>query len=330
MPAILDLNSLGKEKQENDKAFFINSDKVQESKIMSLADIEKFVVHHMHNYYCQGHHNNGFTSEELRRNVLLHIPVSVALNEWLNSIENKSTKECYSTAVRKLKKEETLRAYILNEHTAITSLDKNRAGTLGVYNLIESMGLSKCITNLMIAAYSSFCDFIKVKTLGVIDPEVPPKQKLDFYKVYDKVTWDNFFSKLPGPFDLIAEMTFYAAKNCHYTLRISDPRRNALSLKTSQIDFEHGAICFTAEQSRHVIGTVIRFPHSFMERLKRYIGDREGLVFVNPKKRSQLYGKQVERAFEKVSENLFSFKITPLMVSWAGEIASNNRRNAIS
>ena len=307
MPSTLDI--LAKERIKNNHAFFMITDYVQNGKEKTIADIETFLERRGFGKSCNDflpdNFKNGFTSDELRSQVLQYIPISSAIDEWLATIENEKTGSRYADAFRHLRHdpENNVLARILKDNTNITSLDRDWGGTEGVYNVIRDLGMTQSTAKVAISAYATFCDFLRVKTLGIIDPEVVPKRKKDFYKtelIYDQVDWGKFISALPTPFDLVGELIYLSSKQCHFMLRVSDPRRNVLSLNTSQVFFDLEGVSFEAEQSYHCIGARIRFPAEFMIKLMNYVGDRTGLVFVHPETQCSCMGNRPREPLKRL------------------------------
>lgn len=326
--ATTELDKLAKEEQEADIAFFMIYDPVPPGKEKSMQDIKKFRE-------C---HTGGFSSDKLMKEVLLKIPVSTAIEDWLNTIKKVETRRRYKNAIEYIFKSPKTRSAetnplnkILEDNCAITTLDKHWAGTTGVFNLIKELNAPQSTAKIFLSVYSRFCDFVRTETLGVVDAEEPPKQKIDYYKtlhIYDKIDWEEFISALSEPFNLVAETTYLAANAWEYRLRIVDTRRNALSLETSQINFKNKTISFKAEQSYHVTDLSIPFPKNFLAKLRKYLGTRSGLVFIHQEGKG-IFPKQVERAFKKASKS-FPYEITPIMLGWAGVITSKKEREKTS
>lgn len=315
------LKSLAKEVQACDFEFGMILDPVQQGKEMSIKDIGRFLEEN----------KGGFCSTELHKKILRNIPITRAINEWLATIENKDTKRKYKLAIERIFKLEFF-SYILEENCAITSLDKNWAGTKGIYRQIEGIKAPESAIKICQSVYSRFCDFIRIATLGLVDSEESPKQKEDYYAtsiIYEETNWEKFISSMRTPYNLLAEMTFLAAKSCEFRLRLVNSRKNVLTLDASQVNFQNNTICFKAEQSYHVTDILgsplcIRFPESFMNKLKDYVGDRKGEVFLS-KKNKPLFSMQVQREFKRASKRL-PYEITPVMLGWAGVLAYKEER----
>jgi hypothetical protein len=304
--------------QEYDHSFVMAYDLVEDGKEQSLNDISIFIKKH----------KKGYSSINLLKSVLLYIPVSAFIDGWLNTIKNKETRSKYRRAINRVFSIRPM-SDLLKKNCAITTLDKNWSGACGVYKRIEILDATQSIITVCQTVYSKFCDFIRVITMGIVDPEETPKQKVDYYAakiVCREINHKSFISNLTEPFNLIAEMVFLAAETCEYRLRVVDPRRNVLALETSQINHASKSISFKFEQSYHVIGAHIRFPEEFMGRLTKYTEKREGLVFLTQKNK-QIYPSQVERSFKKASKH-FPYEITPTILGWMGVVTHQEKRKA--
>ncbi|ADI39328.1 hypothetical protein wcw_p0017 (plasmid) [Waddlia chondrophila WSU 86-1044] len=310
------LKCLAKEAQASDYTFSMVLDPVKPGKEMSTKDIGRFLEEN----------KSGFCSSELLKCVLLNIPITVAVKEWLATIENPDTKRKYKKAMERIFALEPL-SDVTKRNCAITTLDKNWSGAVGIYKLMEEIEAPESAIKTCQSVFSRFCDFIRIATLGIVDPEETPKQKEDYYAVsilYENTDWEEFISSMRTPFNLLAEMTFLAAKSCELRLRLANSKKNILSLDTSQINFQNNTISFKSEQSYQVTDILghplcIPFTESFMKKLKDYIGERKGVVFLS-KKNKPLFATQVQREFKKASKNLPN-EITPVMLGWAGVLA---------
>lgn len=320
-----ELKRRAKDVRETDCEFFMIFDYVEPGTEKSTKSVIRYIEEHP----------KGFTTDALH-DLLRHVPISLMLEEWLGTIKKPETKRKYTKAIEHIFSLQPL-SDLLKKHGAITSLDKNWAGTNGVYRLIEDLDVHEQMITVCLRVYSSFCDFVRARTLGVVDPEESPKQRLEYYSVkliYEEIDWVGFINSLENPFNLIAEMTYLAAKECEYRLRVVHSTKNVLSLDSSQIRFRSNIIDFKAQQSYHVVDVIdslysIPFPNDFMRRLEKYLGNRTGTVFLSSKGKA-LFSIQIQRAFKRASRRLFH-EITPVMVGWAGVLAfKKNQDNLFS
>lgn len=298
---------------------FINSKHKEPKK--SLKDVEHFLKSRP----------KGFSTDEMIREVLLHIKIEDAIKEWLEQIENKATQKTYGRAMKSIfygdDEDSPLKSFIKSE-SSIMELDQNYS-SVGFYNAIQELPVSEYKKKVYRAAFSSFCNYIRTITWGTIDAEPTLKQQDERNRVceiFEDVDWNIFMSSLEDPFKLIAEITFEVAFTHEYRLRLSDPRHNFLSLSVDQIDFENRTITLKKEQSYHpgMSLMLVNLSEYLIERLKAYIGNRKGTVFLS-KRSNHLFPKQVQRAFDKASEKL-GHKISPVSLGWAGVIKSKSDR----
>lgn len=302
-------------------------DKIFNIQEMSSKDIQQFFENK----------KTGFSSDELQDHILRNITIKTAVEEWLSRIKNFETHRKYRKAMERIFALAPLDEAI-KRNCSITSLDKNWAGTTGIYKLIKEIDAPKSAIKICQSVYSRFCDFIRISTCGIIDPEESPKQKKEYYTtaiIYEAIDWKKFISRLKEPYNLIAEMAFLSAKSCEFRLRLVNSKKNVLNLDTSQINFQNNTISFRSEQSYHAIDILgnplcIPFPKKFMNELKDYLMERKGLVFLT-KKNKPIFSMQVQREFKNASKGL-KYEITPVMLGWAGVLArkENWAKNVLS
>ena len=72
---------LQKEEMCTDFAFLF--DEIEPSKELSLKDIKNFIESH----------KGELSSEDLRRRVLINIPLAITIKEWLDTIKNPDTRK---------------------------------------------------------------------------------------------------------------------------------------------------------------------------------------------------------------------------------------------
>jgi hypothetical protein len=269
-----------------------------------------------------------FTSDDLEKKVLRNISIKNAINAWEQTpqLKDPETRRKYRRALYRIFFEndsilnKTKCRNIITEDTAITCLHDCR----GIYDAIDEWNGSEAIKKICTTAYARFCDYLRAKTYGIIDPAIGPRDWPSFDKtesICDKVDWEKFLNTVEMPYQLICKLIFLTAKEWRYRLRISAKQdKNILSLTTDQIDFQQGTISFREEQSYHIIGTglALSLPKDHLDNLKAYINGRTGIVFIS-QEGTKLFPVQVERALEKASRSAgYKFTITPVMLAWAG------------
>ena len=265
-------------------------------------------------------HKEGFSSEDIAKDVFNNISIETALKKWLDTQNNEETKRKYKRAVEKLFPDVTQ----IELDSSITCLDKHFCE--GIYNLIKSEWDAPYSTKeLCTTAYARFCDYVRTSTQGFIDPEIGLREQVSFRKaedIYNDINWELLLDTIEMPYRLICKMIYIAAHSCQYRLRISDRYKNVLSMTTDQINFKENSISFKEEQSYHALGLTITFPLEFMEELKSYLEQRQGVIFL-PSDAKKFFPNQVERALKKAARKLeFSEQITPVILAWAGVITN--------
>ncbi len=293
--------------------FLVVPSVVKKGKERSISDIKKFVDHRKWE----------FSSLELFAEVLQFITVETALLEWLETVENPETKRKYRRAIQKIFFENCAITLILPAYSIECLAADSCSGMYG--RLMENLGHSESTKKLFLTAYARFCDFIRTKTFGLIDPEVGLREQESFHRaedIYNEVDWLLFFDTIEMPYRLIAKLIYLSAKLWQYRLRISDRYKNVLSLKVDQIDFKKNIINFNADQSYHVIGLTIALPDTYMEDLKAYLKNKKSQLVFTSAEETRLFPNQMERALEKASKSLqIRSKVTPVLLSWIGVIA---------
>lgn len=259
---------------------------------------------------------NEITYEKLW-NIADKIPIRNAVDQWLATKKKPETRRKYKFGIEKV-----FNGPLINFDDSISSLDADSAS--GVYEFILERGdIPKTMRQLCATTYAQFCDFVRTRTRGLIEPDLLPKEKKAYYKtaeIYHHINWKEFIEAIEHPFNLLGELVYLTALSS-YRLRVSDSRQNVLNLSTDQICFLKKTIQFREDQSYHVIGiTCTGYPEDFMNRLKTHINNRTGLVFTN-QAGHVLVPKTIERAFKRASDKLnLSENITPVMLAWAGAI----------
>lgn len=236
------------------------------------------------------------------------ITVEEALYQWFATL-NPKTQINYQSAMRKLAllgfihPTMTLQAFALVNHNTIID------GIKRVQDWTESSCQARA------ACYISFTRFLSRRTHGIIPRAIPNRESgsKTFFSVYEKVKteamtqaqWIRFLEELEkiSPREcLIAKIILQGGK------RVSE----VLLLEVEQVDFDRKKIFFKQSKTKGMKKeTVITYPDSVMEKLRLYIGERKGYVFVSR------FGKPVDlrwlaRTFENAGKQAgLPFKITP-------------------
>lgn len=196
-----------------------------------------------------------------------------------------------------------LQAFALVNHEAI--VDKIK--------LVQ--GWSECTRQARAACYISFTGFLSRRLQGIMKKAIPSREgsAKTFYRVYEKVQtsamtqvqWIGFFQaldKINIRDCLIAKVILQGGK------RVNE----ALSIQTHHIDWEQREIAFIQSKMKGMLKTtVITYPESIMNRLRQYIGDRKGHVFVTRSGKPVLIN-QLAVTFSKAGQEAgIPFKVSP-------------------
>lgn len=236
------------------------------------------------------------------------ITVEESIVHWLTTLSPK-TQINYQSRMRKLAQMRfidpamTLQAFALVNHNSIIDGIK----------LVQDW--AECSRQARAACYISFTRFLSRRTHGIIPRAIPNRESSSktFFTVYEKVKteamtqaqWIRFLEELEkiSPREcLIAKVILQGGK------RVSE----VLSLQVEQINFERKKIFFKQSKTKGLKKeTVITYPESVIDKLRAYIGERKGYVFVSR------FGKPVDlrwlaRTFEKAGKQAdLPFKVTP-------------------
>lgn len=236
------------------------------------------------------------------------ITVQEAVEVWLSTLSER-TQNNYRSGVRRLAELGmfdplmTLQAFALVNHEAIIDQIK----------LVAHW--TECTRQSRAAGYISFTGFLYRRTKGIIPRALANREGhgKTFYKVYDKVKtaamsqaqWCVFLEELEkiSPREcLIAKVMLQGGKRV----------REVLSLQTEQIRWDRRKIEFTQSKMKGMKKvTVITYPKTMMERLREYVGERKGSVFVTRTGKPIQLNRLVE-TFSKAGRRAgIPFKVTP-------------------
>ena len=248
----------------------------------------------------------------LRTEALWHnlstIMLKEAVAQWLASCKPLTAKN-YASGIHQMAgagfidMNISLQAFALKEHDAIIDRIKNIPG------------LSECTKQARAACYISFTRFLNRRTQGIISKATPNREGISktFYRVREKVAtpalshaqWSQFLNRLHriNKRDcLIAKIILQGGK------RVGE----VLALTIDNIDYNLHQITFTQSKTKgYHKETVITYPQSVMDELKRYTGERVGLVFITKSGKS-IMPNQLAITFQKAGLSAaLPFKITP-------------------
>lgn len=212
---------------------------------------------------------------------LAGIPLSLAIDEWLNTL-SPLTEKNYKSGIKKLSAlklidvSQDLQAFALINHDAIIDRIK------------KIPGLSEATKQARAALYISFTRFLSRRTEGLIKRAVPCKEGTiattkTFGQTRDTVKaealtmaeWKLLISALESGSKrdaLIVKVCLQGAKRI----------RETLGLTIDKIDFENRQAIFKQSKTKGIAKEIIvNLPESLAVELKDYIGDRkDGAVFI--------------------------------------------------
>jgi integrase/recombinase XerD len=236
------------------------------------------------------------------------ISVEEAISYWLSTLSPK-TQLSYRSGMKKLVEFGWLNPLISLQQFALI----NHEGIIDRIKLFQEW--AETTRQARAACYISFTGFLSRRLEGVIKKAVPNKEgnAKTFFSVYEKVKthamtqaqWILFFKELEkiNPRDcLIGKVILQGGK------RVNE----VLSLQTDQIDWDRCEITFIQSKMRRLKKeTVITYSESIMKRLKDYIGERTGQVFITRSGNSVMIN-QVAVTFAKAGKAAgVPFKVSP-------------------
>ncbi|MFI5343207.1 MAG: tyrosine-type recombinase/integrase [Chlamydiales bacterium] len=236
------------------------------------------------------------------------ITVEEAISYWLTTLSLK-TQINYRSGIRKLVELGLLNPLMSLQAFALT----NHEVIIDRIKLIQEWAESS--RQARAACYISFTGFLSRRLQGVVKKALPNKEgsSKTFFRIGEKVKtsamtqaqWIAFFKELEkiNPRDaLIGKVILQGGK------RVNE----VLSLQTHQIDWGRCEITFPQSKMRGIYKeTVITYSESIMKRLREYIEDRAGHVFITR------FGKpvminQVAVTFAKAGNTAgIPFKVSP-------------------
>jgi integrase len=241
-------------------------------------------------------------------NALDRITVEEAIGTWLGTL-SPLTQINYYSGIKKLVKHGlinpmiSLQAFALVNHEAVVDQIK----------LI--LGWSEVTKQARAACYVSFTAYLSRRLQGVIRKAVPNKEKgsKTFFKIRDKVETEAM--NQAQWFAFLKELEAINARDCLIAKLILQGGKRVnevLSLQNYQIDWARNEITFFQSKTKGCIKeTIITYPSSVMQTIKRYLGDRQGHVFITRSGKPVMLN-QLALTFEKAGERAnIPFKVTP-------------------
>ena len=236
------------------------------------------------------------------------ISVQEAAEVWLSTLSER-TMNNYRSGVRRLVELGlfdplmTLQAFTLVNHEAIVDQIK----------LVAHW--TECTRQARAACYISFTGFLYRRSKGIIPRALANREGhgKTFFKVYDKVKtvamsqaqWCVFLEELE-------KISFRECLIAKVMLQGGKRVREVLDLETGQIRWDRRKIEFTQSKMQGMKKvTVITYPKTVMEKLRGYIGDRKGKVFVTRTGKTVQLNRLTE-TFAKAGRRAgIPFKVTP-------------------
>ena len=266
------------------------------------------------------------TKQEILWKRLADISVGKALEEWLSTIQNPCTRSSYRNSMQELIQRHFLNPQISLQLFSLISPENiiDQIKTIPVF-IKNKQGKDTPLQwsirtrEARISCFLAFTRYLSRKTEGIVRRGVPSKEGIEktFSPKPRKVKTEAmtrsqiilFFEELEK---INARDTIIAKLCLHGAKRISE----VLSLHTQQIDYEKRQVTFKQSKSKIADDfTIISFEKPaarfLLEELKRYIGTRNGLVFVTTSLKP-IQKNQVDRNFSKAGQRAgIPFRVSP-------------------
>jgi integrase len=236
------------------------------------------------------------------------ITVNDAAELWLSTL-NSRTRINYQSGLRKLTEFGlisplmTLQAFALINHETIIDQIKLRSSW------------TECTRQSRAACYISFTRFLHRRSQGMISRAIANREghAKTFFRVYDKV---KTFAMTQSQWVLFLEaLESISSRECLIAKLILQGGKRAnevLSLKTQDIDWDRRKIVFDQSKTKGMKkSTTITYPQSVLDKLKAYIGERSGTVFIT-RSGKPIMMTRLAQTFAKAGETAgIPFKVTP-------------------
>lgn len=249
-----------------------------------------------------------------------------ALDQWLDSILNPRTQKSYKTAIEEL----IARGFLdpnwsLQQFSLLSPdqiIDTIKTVPIHIRDMTgkdTSRQWSMRTREARIACFLSFTRYLSRKSEGMIRRGVPSKNGIEktFSENPRKVKSEAMIrSQISGFFEKLDQLNSRDAMIARLCLHGAKRINEVLALKVEQIDFEKKQILFHQSKSKFSDDfTVINFEKPAAEALlfdlKRYIGERKGLVFVTANGKG-IDQRQIDRNFYKAGQRAgLPFRVSP-------------------
>jgi len=236
------------------------------------------------------------------------ISVREALDIWYNTL-NELTEKNYKSGLSRL-----VELRLIEEEFSLQQFSMvNHESVVDEIKLISDW--SEATKQARAAAYISFTAFLQRRTQGIVSKAVANKEGTNktFFKVRDKVKTKalsrdetrRFISVL----EIINKRDALIAK---LLLQGGKRKEEVLRLTTESISFEENKITFKQSKTRGTEKvTTINYPEHIIEDLNKYLGNRNGLVFVT-RNSKKIAPYQIDRNFVKAGIRAgIPFRVTP-------------------
>lgn len=236
------------------------------------------------------------------------ILIEEAIHQWLQTLSSK-TQINYRSGMKKLIELGLVNPIMSLQQFALV----NHESIIDKIKLFQDW--SENTRQARAACYISFTGFLSRRLEGMIKKAIPNKEghAKTFFNVYEKVKtnamtqaqWILFFKELEKiniRDALIGKIILQGGK------RVNE----VLSLQTNQVDWDRCEITFTQSKMRSLKKeTVITYSDIIMKRLREYLGERTGHVFVTRSGKSVMMN-QLAMTFAKAGKAAgIPFKISP-------------------
>ncbi|MBS0636839.1 MAG: site-specific integrase [Verrucomicrobia bacterium] len=268
--------------------------------------------------------------QEVHWQGLSGISVEQAIVEWLDKITNPRTKRAYEMAMQELCKKGLVKRHynlqnfsMLNHDVTVDEIKtgkffyekKTKCATTNV-TLSELVPWSEATRQQRAAAFISFTGHLSRKHAGIIRKALPDRLTKDktFYRVREEVKTHAFQNRKESKrfLDTLQEIN---PRDCLIAKAMLQGGRRigeVLSLETDMIDYENRQITFKQSKTKgEDKNRTVTYVEEFMNELREYVGDREGIVFITAKG-TPICPQHIERNFKKVGERCgFKFRVRP-------------------
>lgn len=239
---------------------------------------------------------------------LEQISVQQAAEQWLATL-NPRTRINYQSGLRRLAEKGLLSPLLSLQSFALV----NHEAIIDQIKLVNEW--AECSRQSRAACYISFTRFLHRRSQGMITRAISNREghSKTFFRVYDKVKtqamsqvqWIAFLGALEQISSrecLIAKLILQGGKRAN----------EVLSLQTRQIDWDRRKILFEQSKTKGTKKTtVITYPKSVMDKLKLFLGERTGLVFIT-RSGKPIMMTRLAQTFDKAGKVAgIPFKVTP-------------------